>query len=421
MFSNDPEEPRLSDEAEELLANWPVPEKAPSDWEALAAAINQKIQLTEVGDTPDVLLEAPLPDALDQERAQGRRSHPRMKRPSEGSLVRLAQASVNATDDDPERDLLAHSLLSQAMRARSEARSVVRQRPPRKASTTVASERGAAAPTDIAAPTATDIAAPTATDIAAPTDIIASAGNHQPLAACPQPARNRLTRYERSMWFGVAFGALGMAAAAFMYVSQSSTPTAERVVAEASDSVPGAPEPAFEPLVTAAQAQAASPAFSIEDISPEADQLEAPQTATSHLRTVRVKVSGGDAEQAVATQSETKVAADDTGPPAAGPSETGMMMADSRGSNLPDKPSTGAVQVAIGSVMEAARACVVGQQASSRASVRFGSDGRVAAVNLSGPAAGTAAGRCVESALGGARLQPFSRPSFVVNLSVRPR
>jgi hypothetical protein len=98
-----------------------------------------------------------------------------------------------------------------------------------------------------------------------------------------------------------------------------------------------------------------------------------------------------------------------------------MMMAESIGSAaLPEKPSTGAVQVAVGAVMGAARACVAGQAAASRATMQFASDGRVSAVTVSGPAAGTAAEGCIQTALRGARVQPFARAVFQVNLSIRP-
>ena len=95
-------------------------------------------------------------------------------------------------------------------------------------------------------------------------------------------------------------------------------------------------------------------------------------------------------------------------------------MADSHGS-LPDHPSTGAVQAAVGTVMGAARACVAGQSAASRATVNFGSDGKVQSVAVSGPAQGTNAEPCLRSALSGARVQPFARAAYSVNLTVRPQ
>ncbi|MCC6901635.1 MAG: hypothetical protein IT377_21870, partial [Polyangiaceae bacterium] len=77
-------------------------------------------------------------------------------------------------------------------------------------------------------------------------------------------------------------------------------------------------------------------------------------------------------------------------------------------------------QAAIGSVMGSARACVAGPDEASRATLTFGSDGRVQSVAVSGKAAGTPAEACIKAALGKARVQPFARPSFSVGTTIRP-
>jgi hypothetical protein len=87
---------------------------------------------------------------------------------------------------------------------------------------------------------------------------------------------------------------------------------------------------------------------------------------------------------------------------------------------LPDRPSTGAVQAAVGSVLGAARSCLAGQLEASGARVVFGSDGSVQSVQVSGPAAGTPAASCIESAFKKARVQPFAAPSFSLATKVRP-
>jgi hypothetical protein len=87
---------------------------------------------------------------------------------------------------------------------------------------------------------------------------------------------------------------------------------------------------------------------------------------------------------------------------------------------LPDRPSAGAVQAAVGSVLGAARSCLAGQLEPSSARVVFASDGSVQAVQVSGPAAGTPAGSCIESAFKKARVQPFAAPSFSFGTKVRP-
>ncbi|HEU5073260.1 MAG TPA: hypothetical protein VFU02_03790, partial [Polyangiaceae bacterium] len=117
MFPEDPKDPELGERAEELLSHWPVGEKSPAEWEDLAARIDARIQITEVGSTPDYLLEAPVLEEQDVLR----RSHPRMKRPSQGSLAALAKASVaQEVSTDAEREALARSLLSLAVKARTE-------------------------------------------------------------------------------------------------------------------------------------------------------------------------------------------------------------------------------------------------------------------------------------------------------------
>ena len=56
----------------------------------------------------------------------------------------------------------------------------------------------------------------------------------------------------------------------------------------------------------------------------------------------------------------------------------------------------------------------------SSAQLVFGSDGQVASVTVGGPAAGTPAAACIESALKKARVQPFAASSFSLGVTVRP-
>jgi hypothetical protein len=87
---------------------------------------------------------------------------------------------------------------------------------------------------------------------------------------------------------------------------------------------------------------------------------------------------------------------------------------------LPNRPSVGAIQGAVGSVMAGARSCLAGQEAGSKATVTFGADGHVKNVSVAGPAAGTPAEGCVRSALMGARVPPFSEPEYSASFTVRP-
>jgi hypothetical protein len=87
---------------------------------------------------------------------------------------------------------------------------------------------------------------------------------------------------------------------------------------------------------------------------------------------------------------------------------------------MTDRPSAGAAQAAVGAVLGTARACVAGHPQPSSAELVFGSDGQVQSVSVGGPAAGTPAAACIESALKKARVQPFAASSFSLGVTVRP-
>lgn len=443
MFPEDPKDAEIGDEAENLLTHWPLTDKSPEEWEDLATRIDARIRITQVGSTPDYLLDAPLLEDHDVQR----RSQPRMKRPSVGSLTALAKASL-AKDDavtngssvtgssavsgssaaDAEREALARSLLSLAVKARSEARShttgarSLSAEAERSVERVELSELVNAPPMQLLAtrqPSAASayVAAanpePRAADFERPTDL-------------ERPAETQ--RRERgTMWFGIAFGVLGMAAAVIMYVTSTREPVAKEarpVALAAPVAAPGTVE------APAARAGAQTPgtlraagetseqtdervALNVEDVPlADAEQL----TAAPKDRTGPARPSSHSPAPAAPARAAAGTAPQL--PPAAGPSEPGMVMADSRGA-LPDHPSTGAVQAAVGTVMVTARACVAGQGTPSRATVSFGSDGRVRSVAVAGPAAGTSAEGCLRNALGAARVQPFARPSYSVNLTVR--
>ena len=55
-----------------------------------------------------------------------------------------------------------------------------------------------------------------------------------------------------------------------------------------------------------------------------------------------------------------------------------------RNQNVPEKPSQGSVQSAVGSVIGAAKACVAGADDVSRAQVTFSSEGTVTSVSVTG-------------------------------------
>jgi len=83
-------------------------------------------------------------------------------------------------------------------------------------------------------------------------------------------------------------------------------------------------------------------------------------------------------------------------------------------------PSQGQVQSALASVRGAARGCVAEMDGPSRATLTFGSDGRVSNVSVSGAAGGKPAASCIRSALISARVPAFQSPSFTVGITLRP-
>jgi hypothetical protein len=88
--------------------------------------------------------------------------------------------------------------------------------------------------------------------------------------------------------------------------------------------------------------------------------------------------------------------------------------------NIPEQPSQGSVQAAIGTVMGGAKACVTGADDISRAQVTFSSSGAVTGVSVTGWAAAHGKSGCVSAALKGAKVGPFSKSSFTVGVPIRP-
>jgi hypothetical protein len=91
-----------------------------------------------------------------------------------------------------------------------------------------------------------------------------------------------------------------------------------------------------------------------------------------------------------------------------------------RNQNVPEQPSQGSVQAAIGTVMGSAKGCVSGADDVTRASITFSSAGAVSSVSVQGWAAAHGQSGCVQGALKGAKVGPFSKPSYVVSVTIRP-
>jgi hypothetical protein len=227
---------------------------------------------------------------------------------------------------------------------------------------------------------------------------------------------------------GFAFYIAGQRAPEPLVVTQmvpnAAAPESDR--ATAAPASPGSTEQveplaAEPPPVTPAPAEvAAAPAPATAAGAPRAGGAGSPQASS---RVAPEKIVLGEDEPGV--RAEKIVLDEDPTPsapatkPAPANEDPPLKPAVSSG-GLPDRPSAGAVQAAVGSVLGAARSCLAGQLEPSSARVVFASDGSVQAVQVSGPAAGTPAGSCIESAFKKARVQPFAAPTFSFGTKVRP-
>jgi hypothetical protein len=88
--------------------------------------------------------------------------------------------------------------------------------------------------------------------------------------------------------------------------------------------------------------------------------------------------------------------------------------------DIPVVPPQGAIQSAIGTRRQTARACLKGQAAASRVTLVFASTGRVQVVSVAGPASGTDAEACLVTTLSKAAVGPFVRDKFTVTTTISP-
>jgi hypothetical protein len=91
-----------------------------------------------------------------------------------------------------------------------------------------------------------------------------------------------------------------------------------------------------------------------------------------------------------------------------------------RSKTLPERPSQGAVQAAIGQVLGNAKACVSEADEATRATVTFKSSGDVAGVTVTGWASANGKSGCVVSALKGAKVGAFTDPNYSFPVTIRP-
>ncbi|MES1177182.1 MAG: hypothetical protein ABUL62_22865 [Myxococcales bacterium] len=370
--------------AEALLGAFPIPER---DWESDARAIEAR--LSKSGPIDESLFAAPLPAEADE--------------PSHASAT-----ATPLTNSGVRTQSLAELARRSVEKKQTEEREMAR------ASLAIAANKK-------------PIPAPPPSAPSAPNAVVASAvvastrapeAPKQPAEGTPRP------------WPKLALGVplLALAAAALLWLRRPAEPA---------------------PLVTnalpaaAPQAKPSPAAVAARDPGPSVPQGIDPSTlpgeaAAKPAEVARGKAVAGPAAPAAGTPARSaaeKVVLDEQEsapvaavPPAEQekvvektlPPDPALRPADSSGGELPVKPSSGAVQAALGAVMSGARHCVAGDDAPSSAVVRFGSDGRVQSVAVSGPASGKASGACIEAQLTKARVQPFAASNFSVNATIRP-
>ena len=270
--------------------------------------------------------------------------------------------------------------------------------------------------------------------VAAETALAAAKQSDKPSVGAPVVAAPAAvaanTGNKAGMWAGVAIAVMGIAAAFAVYRTRQPEVAPPRTdpVAAVQTSKPavlpaqtGAPQAADQPAVVAsseaapaasdapktepapgATGTAAASATAVAEVKPSAPSAAEPKGSKVGTLDEEMKKAVGSSESQPAPADESK--------PAAGGSAGA----------LPDQPSQGNAQAAVRSVLPGARACVAGATETSSASVTFSSSGSVQSVSVGGWAAQNGKTGCVKSALQGAHVAPFAKPSFTVPVTIRP-
>jgi hypothetical protein len=235
--------------------------------------------------------------------------------------------------------------------------------------------------------------------------------------------------------WGVILAILGLAAGGFLYLRNKQPPPkpVAAVVQEKPDAKPVAvdqqkiaeePKPAstglsIDSLPSAEPAEsakaptkvAAAPTEEAAPLPPPTPEVVAPTALpTASAPTGKQGDLSSAMAQAVGGSADKPVNADDATPAAA---RTGSQ-------NIPEQPPQGSVSAAMRSVTPGAKACVAGADEVSSANVTFSSSGTVSSVSVSGWAAKNGKTACVQAALKGANVGPFSKPSYTVGVPIRP-
>ncbi|WP_437505985.1 hypothetical protein [Sorangium sp. So ce1099] len=277
---------------------------------------------------------------------------------------------------------------------------------------------------------------------------VAAMSARRPRAVAAPAAEAAAKKRSGGMIAGVAIAALGLAAAVAVMVKTPKAPSQQQETAAAPAAAPAPAAPRDDRPAEPAAPVAAAPAAPAVSAEAEQQPVETAEKLAAAPRMAAAPAGAGAPAPAapaapVAAQKaepQGKVAAAPTaaGNPGDLPSAMQAAVGESekqpsvvseapvpasgplRQQNVPEQPSQGSVQAALGSVMGNARACVAGADDVSRAQITFSSTGQVSKVSVSGWAAANGQSSCVQSALKAANVGPFSKPSFSINASIRP-
>lgn len=438
-MSNDPN--KLDATLDAWLRDWPAPSRPDSTWDDLAGRVLDRIADTPPGGADDAWLAAPLPAEPDEGRMEPVKQGPSEVRMSEPgaekkrtSLKDIAQR-VSAAPPPP----VAPGDAAQAPPSARVSSPDLATRPAFVSHPPEARDSDSGI-VDLAAVRASQASLPDSGAAPGTSSLFDDDKDKEPAAAAPAAPKAAASRSSNVIpLFGGGVVAIAAIAAAFFLVMKRSP-------SDVAGSAPPAPMAAASAVTTTAIAEterlAAAEAASAATLPGAAPTTLAMNDEPSGTR------GGGAATETgkgAARGEESKKAGDKAADgkkepeAAAPPTDLGGAMATAVGANtsqpapdkkdtpagpapgsIPEAPSQGAIQGALGSVMGAAKGCVAGMDAPSRATVVFGSNGRVRSVSVSGPAASTGAAGCIKAALSKASVGPFTRDSYSVGVTIRP-
>lgn len=271
----------------------------------------------------------------------------------------------------------------------------------------------------------------------------AAAHGHAHAVAHAQPAQAEKKGGAGVVIFGAFAAVAAIAAGAFLLVKMQNAPapvaaapqtTATQVAPVAQKPAPAAPattsdnavDPTALPLANAPTATATAPTalFPFNPPPNATASASAMATASAPAASAPAPIASQVASAAPAPTSSASL--EEQMRQAAGPSTSAAPTpptpgtADPTPTNVPMKPSQGALSGAISAVMPSARQCLGPDDPISQASIVFQSNGTVQSVSITGYAAGKPAEACIRQALMRAKVAPFAQATFTTYATIRP-